>query len=508
MTRNSPTRRSFLSSLSAAPALLRAAQAQPTRRPNILFVFSDDHAYQAISAYGSAVNRTPNIDRIAREGMRFDSALVTNSICGPSRAVILTGKYSHLNGFKDNASTFDGSQQTFPKLLGAAGYQTAIFGKWHLVSNPTGFDAWQVLPGQGSYYNPDFITPSGRKRYDGYVTEITTDLSLDWLNNRDKSKPWLLMCQHKAPHRNWLPAPSKLQSYEGVKFPEPPTLFDDYEHRATPARKQTMEIGRHMTLGSDLKVVAGGPDLQGPAGEFKRMNEAQRRMWDAAYARRNREFRERKLEGKELLRWKYQQYMQDYLGCIDSVDDSVGRLLNWLDANGEAENTIVVYASDQGFYLGEHGWFDKRWIYEQSIRTPMLARWPGVAKPGSTSSQMVSNIDLPETFLEAAGAPVPADMQGRSMSSILRGESPRDWRKTFYYHYYEKGVHDVAPHDGVRTDRYTFAHYYESNEWELFDRQKDPQQMRSVFADPAYAAAVKELKTELTRLRKELKVEA
>lgn len=497
------SRRSFLAGLAGANLL----RGQSPRRPNILFVFSDDHAYQAISAYGSVLNRTPNIDRIAREGVRFDTALVTNSICGPSRAVILTGKYSHLNGFKDNSSKFDGSQQTFPKLLQSAGYQTAIFGKWHLVTDPTGFDEWQVLPGQGSYYNPDFLTRGGRKRYEGYVTEITTDLSLDWLNNRDKSRPWLLMCQHKAPHRNWLPAPSKLYTYEGVQFPEPPTLFDDYEHRASPAHKQTMEIGRHMTLGSDLKVVGEGADLQGPAGEFKRMNEAQRRMWDAAYARRSREFHEKKLQGRELVRWKYQQYMQDYLGCIASVDDSVGQLLNWLDANGEADNTLVVYASDQGFYLGEHGWFDKRWIYEESIRTPMLARWPGVAKPGLASADMVSNIDIPETFLDAAGVPIPGDMQGRSMRAVMEGRTPRDWRQSFYYHYYEKGVHDVAPHDGVRTDRYTFANYYESGEWELFDRQKDPRQMRSVYTDPAYANTVRELKAELSRLRQELRVD-
>lgn len=496
------SRRAFLSSLASA-GLLRG---QGGRRPNILFVFSDDHAYQAISAYGSVLNRTPNIDRIAREGVRFDNAVVTNSICGPSRAVILTGKYSHLNGFKDNRSKFDGTQQTFPKLLQAAGYQTAIFGKWHLVTDPTGFTDWKVLPGQGSYYNPDFIEPSGRRRYEGYVSEITTDFSLDWLNSRDKTKPWMLMCQHKAPHRNWLPAPSKLQEFEGVRFPEPPTLFDDYENRATPARKQTMEIDRHMTLGSDLKVVGDGADLQGPAAEFKRMTAEQRRMWDAAYARRNREFREKKLQGKELVRWKYQQYMQDYLGCVASVDDSVGRLLNWLDASGEADNTLVIYSSDQGFYLGEHGWFDKRWIYEESIRTPMLARWPGVTPPGSVRKEMVSNIDLPETFLEAAGAPIPQDMQGRSLAAVLRGQSPPDWRTTFYYHYYEKGVHDVAPHDGVRTGRYTFAHYYETDEWELFDRDRDPRQLKSVYADPAYATVVQDLKTELTRLRRELKV--
>ncbi len=496
------SRRSFLASTAAAAA----GRAQGAKRPNIVFIFSDDHAFQAISAYGSRLNRTPNIDRIAREGVRFDSALVTNSICAPSRAVILTGKYSHLNGVVDNVVSFDGSQQTFPKLFQKAGYQTALFGKWHLKSDPTGFDAWEVLPGQGNYYNPDFLTPSGKKRVEGYATELITDRSLDWLNSRDKSKPFMLMSQHKAPHRNWMPAPSKLHLYDGVTFPEPDTLFDNYEFRASPAHNQTMEIDRHMILDSDLKVL--GPGQKGPAGELERMNPAQRRMWDAAYDRKNAEFFEKKLSGKDLVRWKYQRYMQDYLACIDSVDDSIGRVLNWLDATGEAENTMVVYASDQGFYLGEHGWFDKRWIYEESIRTPIVARFPGVVKPGGVRKEMVSNVDLPETFLEAAGIPVPSDMQGRSLMPILRGETPSDWRKAFYFHYYEKGPHDVAPHEGVRTDRYTLAHFYETDEWELYDRQTDPQQMRSVYTDPKQAGVVKQLQADLERLRRELKVPA
>jgi len=496
-------RRQFLGSLGAA-----AVQPGPGRRPNIVFVFSDDHAYQAISAYsGGRLNHTPNIDRIARQGMRFDQCLVTNSICGPSRAVILTGKYSHLNGFIDNGSVFDGAQQTFPKLLRAAGYQTAIFGKWHLVSDPTGFDAWEVLPGQGNYYNPDFLTPSGRRRREGYCTEIITDLSLDWLQNgRDPSKPFMLMCQHKAPHRNWMPAPDKLYMYDGVTFPEPDTLFDDYEHRASPARKQLMEIGRDMTLGSDLKVFPGQPEPKALA-EYDRMNEAQKRMWDAAYRPRNEAFFKANPQGRELTRWKYQRYMQDYLRCIASVDDSVGRLQRYLDATGQAENTIFIYCSDQGFYLGEHGWFDKRWIYEESIRTPLLVHWPGVTRPGTANRDLVSNLDLAETFLDAAGAPVPADMQGRSLRPVLAGQTPPDWRKSFYYHYYEyPGAHSVARHYGVRTERYTLAHYYQSGEWELFDREKDPRQLRSVYADPAYAPIVRELRAEMARLRAELKV--
>ncbi len=503
-------RRTFLGSV-VAGAL--GARAQAKRPPNIVFIFSDDHAWQAISAYGSHLNHTPNIDRIGREGMIFRNCLVTNSICAPSRATILTGKYSHMNGVLDNNLPFDGSQQTFPKLLRQAGYQTALFGKWHLKTDPTGFDAWEVLPGQGNYYNPDFLTPGGRRRRDGYVTDLITDLSLDWLQNgSDASKPFLLMCQHKAPHRNWMPAPEHLSRYEGLTFPEPSNLFDDYQDRATPARNQEMEIGRHMTLIADLKVhpFPGGdtdsPDLKRFMGEYGRMNESQRRMWDGVYRRRSDEFARLKPSGRELVRWKYQAYMKDYLRCIASVDDSVGRLLRHLDSEGLAANTIVVYNSDQGFYLGEHGWFDKRWIYEESVRTPLLVRWPEVTTPGSACDRMVANVDFAQTFLEAAGAPAPAGMQGRSLVPLLQGKDPSNWRKSFYYHYYEKGVHNVAPHEGVRTDRYTLAHYYESKEWELFDRQSDPRQMRNVYGQSEQTSVTRDLKAELERLRGELKV--
>lgn len=505
-------RRTFLSSSALAALPLTARAAQTRRPPNIVFIFSDDHTWQAVSAYGRNLNHTPNIDRIAREGVRFDNCLITNSICAPSRAVVLTGKYSHKNGILDNRQTFDGAQPTLPKYLKQRGYETALFGKWHLKSNPTGFDAWEVLPGQGSYYNPDFITPSGNRRREGYVTDITAGLSLDWLNNgRDKSKPFLLMCQQKAPHRNWMPGPDKLFMFDGVTFPEPPNLFDNYENRATPARKQAMEIDRHMSLLADLKITPEGdpkesPDYKRFLGEYGRMNPAQRRMWDAAYAPRNAAFHRAKLEGRDLVRYKYQRYLKDYLRCVASVDDSVGRLLGWLDANGEAENTLVIYASDQGFFLGEHGWYDKRWIYEESLRTPCVARFPGLARPGQVADAMVSNVDFAPTMLEAAGLPVPADMQGRSMLPILRGETPPNWRQSFYYHYYETGVHDVEPHDGVRTDRFTLACYHQLGEWELFDRMKDPRQMRSVYHDPAYAQVRAQLEAELTRLRRELEV--
>ena len=504
-------RRQFLGTVGAAAAAFALPAFRPradARPPNIVFIFSDDHAWQAVSAYGRGLNHTPNIDRIGREGVRFDNCLVPNSICAPSRATVLTGKYSHLNGVRDNTETFDGSQQTFPKLLRAAGYQTAFIGKWHLKSDPTGFDHWEVLPGQGHYYNPDFITAAGRRQRAGYVTELVADLSLDWLAKRDPSRPFLLMSQHKAPHRNWMPAPDKLQLYEGVTFPEPPNLFDRYEHRASPASRQEMEIDRHMTLMYDLKLVPEGvnpddPDYKSFLDGYNRMSAEQKRTWDAAYARRNAAFYKAAPKGADLVRWKYQRYMQDYLRCVASVDDAVGRVLRYLDATGLASSTIVVYASDQGFFLGEHGWFDKRWIYEESLRTPFLLRWPGVAAEGSACSALTSNLDFAETILEAAGVAVPLEMQGRSLVPLLGGRVPSDWRRSFYYHYYEKEPHHVAPHRGVRTDRHVLAHFYETDEWELFDLQRDPRQMRSVYADAAYAPVVAELKAELERLRRE-----
>jgi arylsulfatase A-like enzyme len=498
-------RRSFLGALGGAALAGLPARAQNGKPWNILMMFSDDHAWQAVSAYGGKLNRTPHIDRIAHQGMRFDQCLVTNSICAPSRAVVLTGKHSHLNGVIDNVKAFDPNQQTFPKLLQKAGYQTAMIGKWHLKSDPTGFDHWEVLPGQGSYYNPDFLYAGGRRRREGYVTDIIGDLSLDWLKNgRDPNKPFLMFSQQKAPHRNWMPAPNKLWMYEGEDLPEPDTLFDNYEGRATPARLQEMEIDRHMRWNHDMKVPEwsdksfGGQDGN---AEWARMTPEQKRMWDAAYGPRNAKLFKDNPQGKDLVRWKYQRYIKDYLRCISSVDDNVGRVLSYLDSEGLAENTLVVYSSDQGFYLGEHGWFDKRWIYEESLRTPLVMRMPGVIAPGSVNRHLVSNLDLAETFLDVARQPVPSDMQGASMLPLLRGENPKDWRQSFYFHYYEKGVHNVAPHRGVRTDRYTFAHYYETDEWELFDNTRDPKQLHSVYADEAYQSVVKELKAELQRLR-------
>jgi arylsulfatase A-like enzyme len=470
-------------------------------RPNIVFIFSDDHGYQAISAYNDPrkLLETPNIDRIGREGMRFDRCLVPNSICGPSRASVLTGKYSHANGFYNNAATsrFDGSQVTFPKLLQKAGYQTAIIGKWHLVSDPTGFDHWHILPGQGVYYNPPMIRNGQRVKHDGYVTDLITDFSLDWLKQRDKAKPFVLMMQHKAPHREWEPALRHLGHDNDRQYPEPDTLFDDYVGRGKAEHEQDMMVAKTMNA-KDLKLT---PPPQ--------MTAEQRKAWDAYYGPRNEAFKKANPRGKELVRWKYNRYMHDYLGCIKGVDESVGRVLKYLDDEGLANNTIVVYASDQGFYLGEHGWFDKRWIFEESLRTPLLVRWPGVAKPGSSDAHMVSNLDFAETFLEAAGLPVPAEMQGRSMVPLLRGQTHVDWREFFYYHYYERpGPHNVARHYGVVSDRYKLVHFYEPDMsyWELFDLQKDPHELKSVYGDPAYAAQRQALTGVLAGLRTELKV--
>jgi arylsulfatase A-like enzyme len=483
----------------AADARTQAGRGKP---PNIVFIFSDDHAYQAISAYNDPrrLIDTPHIDRLAREGMRFDRCIVPNSICGPSRASVLTGKYSHLNGFYNNSnSRFDGSQMTFPKLLRSAGYQTAVFGKWHLVTDPTGFDEWHILPGQGVYYNPPMIHNGQRVQHQGYTTDIITDLSLDWLKNRDKSRPFLLMCQHKAPHREWLPAIRHLDHDHDRRYPEPLTLFDDYSERGKAEHDQDMTIAKTMTA-IDLKLAP-------PKG----LTPEDRRAWDAYYEPRNATFSAAGLQGKDLVSWKYQRYLHDYLGCVKAVDESVGRLLKFLDDEGSSGETIVVYSADQGFYLGEHGWFDKRWIFEESLRAPLLVRWPAVVKPGSMTSSLVSNIDFAETFLDVAGLPIPREMQGRSLVPVLEGLTPRDWRSSFYYQYFEYPVpHHVRPHYGVVTDRYKLVHFSgpDLQEWELFDLEKDPHELRSVYRDAAYTTVVVDLKRELDRLRTELKVPA
>ncbi len=461
-------------------------------RPNILFIMSDDHAYQAISAYGSNRNETPNIDRIAEGGVRFDRAFVTNSICGPARAVILTGKYSHLNGFARNGDTFDGTQQNVAKLLKASGYQTAVIGKWHLKSEPTGFDYWHVLQGQGPYYNPAMKTPDGIVEHTGYTTDIITDEALEWLKDeRDGEKPFFLMYQHKAPHRNWQPGPEHFDMFDGETIPEPETLFDDYSGRGRAAKEQTMSIAKDLNE-ADLKFSPP-----------RYLNEAQLEAWHAAYDPKNAEFEAANLEGDDLIRWKYQRYVKDYLRCIDSVDQNVGRVLDYLEESGLAENTIVIYTSDQGWYLGEHGWFDKRWMYEESFRTPLLIRWPGHIEAGSTADAMVMNLDFAQTFLDIAGVQQPDDMQGRSIVPVLEGDVPSDWRDSVYYRYYEyPGAHSVKRHYGVRTDRYKLIHFYHDiDEWELYDLEKDPDELTNVYNDPAYADVVPSMKAELKRLQ-------
>ncbi len=483
------------------------AGAPSESRPNILFIFTDDHAAHAISAYGSKINETPNIDRIAGEGALFENCFCTNSICAPSRAVILTGKHSHLNGQLDNKRSFDGSQPTFPKLLQQAGYETALIGKWHLKSEPTGFDYWQVLPGQGSYYNPVFNTPAGNEEYSGYATDITTDLALDWLKQkRNKSKPFLLMCQHKAPHRNWLPAPKHLNLYDDREIPEPDTLFDDYTGRSSAARQQEMTIAKHFYSSYDLKLPLTDETSEQEKGYWDntlgRLTPEQRRVWDAVYGPKNEAFLKANLSGKELVRWKYQRYIKDYLRCVASVDENIGRMLEYLEQGGLSENTIVIYSSDQGFFLGDHGWYDKRWMYEESLRMPLVIRWPGRIQPGTRLASLVQNLDFAPTFLEMAGAPVPSDMQGVSLMPLLGGQVPEDWRTSIYYHYYERGEHAVVPHYGVRTERYKLICYYTIDEWELFDLHKDPKELNSVYSDPAYANTVTLLKAELERLRK------
>ncbi|MED6335907.1 MAG: sulfatase [Planctomycetota bacterium] len=476
--------------LTAVAAIAGIAQAED-ERPNILFVFSDDHAAQAIGAYGSRINTTPNIDRLAEEGVRFSHCFCGNSICAPSRATVLTGKHTHRNGVIDNGVVFDGSQTTFPKLLQGAGYQTALIGKWHLKSAPTGFDHWEVLIGQGPYYNPPMLTPQGRVEHTGYTTEVITDLTLEWLREeRDPERPFLLMYQHKAPHREWAPGPDQLTLYDDVRIPEPATLFDDYAGRSSAAAAQEMTLARHMSR-RDLKFVPP-PNLTA----------SQLEVWEAAYGPKNVAFEAADLSGEDLVRWRYQRYIKDYLRCVASVDENLGRVLDYLKEAGLEENTIVVYSSDQGFYLGEHGWYDKRWMYEESLRMPLIVRWPRTIEPGRVEERLVGNIDFAPTFLEAAGVAVPEAMQGESLLGLLRGEEPKQWRASVYYHYYEfPGVHAVQRHYGVRDKRYKLIHYYLIDEWELFDLERDPAELTSVHSDPAYAEVRERLEAELERLQ-------
>jgi arylsulfatase A-like enzyme len=452
-----------------AASFLSAAVAIPAPRPNVVFVMSDDHAAHAISAYGSRVNETPGLDRLAREGMLFRNTFVTNSICTPSRAAILTGVYSHRNGVPV-FNRFDGSQTTVAKLLQAAGYHTGLIGKWHLGSDPTGFDRWEILPGQGVYHDPVLYTATGEKTYSGrYATDLITDLGIDFIRERPKDRPFFLMLHHKAPHREWTPDEKHRRMFEGRTIPEPPTLWDDYATRTDALRENRQRVADDLTPG-DLKVDP-------PAG----------------------------LEGKDLTRWKYQRYMQDYLACVSSIDDNMGRLLDFLKESGLERDTIVVYTSDQGFFLGDHGLFDKRFMYEESLRMPLLVRWPAVVRPGSTTAAMALNVDFAPTFLEAAGVQVPAAMQGRSLLPILRGETPGDWRTAIYYRYYhDPGHHNTRAHYGVRTATHKLIYFWKKGQWELFDLRSDPAELRNLYGQPGQEAITAELKARLARLRQEL----
>ena len=483
----------FVIHLAALLTLASAANAA-SQKPNIVFIFSDDHSIQTIGAYGARLSEfcrqqevTPNIDRLAAAGALFPNSFCGNSLCSPSRASVLTGLHSGANGVTNLGQPVRQGLWMYPAALREAGYQTAAFGKWHLGNTPANTDYWRLFPGQGNYWNPSVIGPNGEEKLTGYATDLLTDMSLAWLKQRDKTKPFMLLLHHKAPHRPWEPPTRYYRWLSDVTIPEPPTLFDDYVGRGTPAHTQKMEIGRDMTLPSDLKVRKAGKSEN--AAEF-----------DASYGVRNTAFEKAKLEGQPLTRWKYQEYMKDYLRCIKPVDDSVGRVVEYLKAEGLEENTIVIYAADQGFFNGEHGWFDKRWIYEESIHMPLIVKWPGVVKPGSRPTPLVQNIDYAPTFVEMAGGKVPEGLHGRSLVPLLRGETPADWRKSIYYHYYDPG-HGVTKHYGVRTERYTLANFYPVKEWELYDNEKDPLQLRSVYAEPAYAQTVKELTGELERLR-------
>ncbi len=494
-----------------SPAQAPTPAARDTR-PNILFIMTDDHALQALSAYGSPISRlapTPNLDRIAKNGALFENSFVTNSLCGPSRAVMLTGKFGSLNGFDQNGDQFDNTQPTWPRALKEAGYQTAIVGKWHIGHDPVGlkFDYWKVLRDQGEYYNPDFITPEGEERIHGYATDIITDLSLDWLETkRDPTKPFLLMVHHKAPHRNWMPAPDHLTDYMDVQFPLPANFFDDYEGRPA-AAAQLMNVHRNMYEGHDLKMTTevGSTELRynrWPAA-FDRMTPDQRKPFMAALQKSNDAMNAKKMTQREMAVWKYQRYLQQYLATLVSVDESVGKLLDYLESHGLANNTIVVYTSDQGFYLGEHGWFDKRFMYEESFRTPLLIQYPGHIKPGTRIDQLVQNIDYAPTFLDYAGVDIPDAIQGESLRPLLEGRNPPDWRTSVYYHYYEyPAFHRVTPHCGVRTERYKLIRFYGPIPgWELYDEQADPDEMHNLIDDPAQAQRIETLKGELRRLQ-------
>lgn len=475
--------------------------------PNIVFIMSDDHAYQAISAYGHGLNKTPNIDRIANEGAIFNRGFVTNSICAPSRAVMLTGKHSHINGKVDNILPYNWNQGNVAKRLQKSGYQTALIGKIHLNGFPQGFDYSNVLPGQGDYYNPDFIENGIKKQYKGYVTKITTEIALDWLTNkRDKEQPFMLMYHQKAPHRSWMPEEKYFESFDDKEFELPKNFFDTYDNRFA-ASKHEMGIVNDLDIVYDLKMLDKEQEIkthyrEAFQNQYNRMDSIQKKVWDAYYDPIIADFKSKKLEGEVLAKWKFNRYMQDYLRTIQSVDDGVGEILDYLDENGLSENTIVVYTSDQGFYLGEHGWFDKRFMYEESFRTPLLMKFPKEIKPGTVVNQMVQNLDFAPTFLDYANTKIPKDIQGASFRKVVNGKVS-EWRDAIYYAYYEfPGEHHVKRHYGIRTESYKLIHfYYDIDQWELYDLEKDPSEMNNVYNDPNYSKVRETMHKKLKEIR-------
>lgn len=498
--------------LAACTSVMSSCQQKKevTKPYNIVYIMTDDHTAQMMSCYDTRYIETPNLDRIANDGVRFTNSFVANSLSGPSRACMITGKHSHANGFTDNTTcVFDGSQQTMPKLLQKAGYQTAIVGKWHLESLPTGFDYWEIVPGQGDYYNPDFITMNNDTiQKQGYITNIVTDMGIDWMENqRDRNKPFCLFIHHKAIHRNWLPETKYLAEYEEKTFPLPDNFFDTYEGRPA-AASQEMNIFKDMDLIYDLKMLKESKESslkERYLSYIGRMNPEERKAFDDFYAPIITDFYKQNLKGKELAEWKYQRYMRDYAKTVKSLDDNVGRVLDYLKEHDMLDNTLVVYTSDQGFYMGEHGWFDKRFMYEESMHTPLIMHLPkGLDKRGDIP-QLVQNIDYAPTFLELAGAEIPEDIQGVSLVPLLKRESPKDWRKSLYYHFYEyPAEHMVKRHYGVRTDHYKLIHFYNDiDEWELYDLKEDPTEMHNIYGKPGMEEITKNLREELLRLQEQ-----
>lgn len=488
---------------------------QPEKRPNIIFIMSDDHAAQAISAYGHPLSKlapTPNLDRIAKNGALFKNSFCTNAICGPSRAVILTGKHSHINGFRMNGEQFDNTQATFPKLLQQNGYQTAVIGKWHLHGEPTGFDYWNILTDQGNYYNPDFITQQKDTiRIEGYATDIITEKSIDWLKNKPADKPFFLMVHHKAPHRNWMPALRHMNLYDSVQFPLPDTYFTSHDGQQA-AKEQLQTIYKDMYEGHDLKMtIKEGSDklAHNPwTTDFDRMTPEQKELWNTAYRSKNDAFHQQKLTGKALAEWKGQRYLQEYLATIASVDEGVGEILDYLEETKLDENTIVIYTSDQGFYLGERGWFDKRFMYEESLRMPLLIQFPKAIQPKSEVNQMTQNLDFAPTFLDFAGVEIPLDMQGISFKNIVLNEKAETSRKAIYYHFYDyPAFHMVKKHYGIRTERYKLIHFYDDiNTWEFYDLKKDPKELENLIDNENYKVTIDEMRTAMDSVQHHYKV--